>query len=171
MLIVEMRTLEKGDVLIERSGPPGSLGIDHMPSAVTGSLELHCQVTLLDEYVLANGWAKGTLRLTCDRCLKDFARDFRTCLEIRFQKGPEPASEEPVVETDAELAYFEGDQVDLGDEIRQMLELSVPMRSVCRADCKGLCGGCGVDLNLEGCRCSDPAPDSRWSALKGWKPD
>lgn len=172
MLKIELRDLEKGDVLIERTGLPDEIGIDRAPSAIRGPLELYCKVSLTGEYVLATGFVRGVLRYRCDRCLKDFEKPFRTCLEIQFKKGPAPDEDDEsssgIDEND--LVYFEGDVVDLGDEIRQMLELSLPMRSLCSEGCLGICGGCGADLNVEKCRCSGPPPDPRWGKLKNWKP-
>jgi uncharacterized protein len=172
MLKIELRNLEKGDVLKDRTALPEELGIDRAPDAIRGPLELHCKVSLAGEYVLAEGWMRGTLRFTCDRCLKEFETPFRTCLEIQFKKGPGPTEDELSSESipESDLIFFEGDSVDLGDEIRQMLELSEPMRSLCSEACRGLCGNCGADLNVEKCRCSGPPPDGRWSALKNWKP-
>jgi uncharacterized protein len=172
MLRIELRDLEKGDVLIDRTAVPEELGIERAPTAILGPLELRCKVSLSGDYVLAEGFMRGDLRFRCDRCLKEFERPFRTCLEIQFKRGTDPASDEEESETmpESDLVYFEGDSVNLGDELRQMLELSVPMRSLCSDGCKGLCGGCGADLNREKCRCSGPPPDGRWDALKNWKP-
>ena len=42
---------------------------------------------------------------------------------------------------------------DLTDEVRENLLLSMPMRIKCKEDCKGLCSGCGANLNTEKCSC------------------
>jgi uncharacterized protein len=170
VLQIELRDLEKGDVHIDRVGPLDALGIRPAPESVKGPVELHCTVTLQAEYVLAHGWIAGLLNLPCDRCLKDFEQPFRTCVELQFRKssGQEAASQASLDNPD--ILFFDGETVELGDEIRQLLELSVPMRSICSEKCRGLCGGCGADLNLEKCRCAEPPPDPRWNALKSWKP-
>jgi uncharacterized protein len=168
VLKIELRNLEKGDVLIDRIGLPDDIGIDRVPEAIRGPLELHCKVSKSGEYILAEGTLKGLLRFTCDRCLKSFENPFRTCLEIQFRQGPDPNAGEETSETlpESDLVFFEGDSVDLGDEIRQTLELSVPMRSLCSDACRGLCGGCGADLNVEKCRCSGPSADPQGRYLE-----
>lgn len=172
MLKIELRNLAKADVSIDRTALPDELGIERAPSSIVGPLELHCKVSLTGEYVLAEGWMRGVLLYRCDRCLKDFEQPFRTCIEIQFKKGTRPGGDEDTSETlpESDLIYFEGDSVDVGDEIRQMLELSVPMRSFCSENCLGLCGTCGADLNVEKCSCGQQPPDGRWAALKNWKP-
>jgi len=42
----------------------------------------------------------------------------------------------------------------------------LPLKAICREDCKGLCPHCGKNLNQEQCNCAEPMEDPRWSALK-----
>ncbi len=44
--------------------------------------------------------------------------------------------------------------------------LALPLKAICRDDCKGLCPHCGTNLNAEKCACAEPLEDPRWSALK-----
>ena len=46
----------------------------------------------------------------------------------------------------------------------EQIHLGIPMKPLCRDDCKGLCGNCGSDLNEGPCRCA-PKVDPRWSRL------
>ena len=43
--------------------------------------------------------------------------------------------------------------------------LAVPLKALCREDCKGLCPGCGRNRNRESCDCAALARDARWAAL------
>jgi uncharacterized protein len=54
----------------------------------------------------------------------------------------------------------------LEDAIREQVLLSVPLKVVCREDCKGLCPSCGKNRNTDPCSCARPFADPRWSALK-----
>jgi uncharacterized protein len=49
--------------------------------------------------------------------------------------------------------------------ILEQIELAVPMKVVCKDDCKGLCFQCGTDLNEGTCSCSKDEPDARMGAL------
>jgi uncharacterized protein len=49
--------------------------------------------------------------------------------------------------------------------LREQVLLAVPLKVICRQDCKGLCPQCGKNLNTESCSCAEPT-DERWSALK-----
>jgi len=49
--------------------------------------------------------------------------------------------------------------------VREQVFLSLPARSLCGEDCKGLCPRCGKNLNSESCNCDAAPADPRWSAL------
>ena len=50
-------------------------------------------------------------------------------------------------------------RIDLVALAREQLELAVPMKPICRPDCRGLCPTCGADRNSEPCACAAP-PDA-----------
>jgi len=69
-------------------------------------------------------------------------------------------------EEDVVLLLPEQVEVDLNPYIEENLILSIPMKMLCREDCKGICPGCGADLNHEVCRCGRSEIDPRWKKLK-----
>jgi uncharacterized protein len=58
---------------------------------------------------------------------------------------------------------------DLTEHVRSELLVQLPLKQVCRDDCKGLCSECGTNMNLDTCGCKQEALDSRWEALKEFK--
>jgi uncharacterized protein len=71
-----------------------------------------------------------------------------------------------VTGAEAEISYYQGEGLLLEDAVREQVLLAVPLKVICREDCKGLCPHCGANLNLEQCSCSEPVEDPRWTALK-----
>ncbi|MBP1654290.1 MAG: hypothetical protein H6Q28_846, partial [Bacteroidetes bacterium] len=61
--------------------------------------------------------------------------------------------------------------IDLAEDVRQTLMLSVPLKLLCAEDCRGLCPTCGANRNTAGCDCREDEPDSRWEQLKNWNSD
>jgi len=57
-------------------------------------------------------------------------------------------------------------EIDLTDRVIEYLILTIPMKNICRSECKGICPGCGADLNHETCRCVETAVDPRWEGLR-----
>ncbi|MDO9543137.1 MAG: DUF177 domain-containing protein [Kiritimatiellia bacterium] len=59
------------------------------------------------------------------------------------------------------------DLIDLTPEMREDILLALPMVAVCSDTCRGLCSGCGVNLNLENCRCERQDKPDVWRMLNG----
>jgi uncharacterized protein len=118
--------------------------------------------------ILVEGHLSTRLGLACARCLEpaeadvsvDIAEEFRPTVYI--PGGPPVADPE---EVDPEARIDEFHVLDLGEVVRQALEVAVPLHPLCRPDCAGLCPTCGVDRNRGSCDC-EPAPDPRWETLR-----
>ena len=112
----------------------------------------------------------------CARCLEPFVldleRSFTQYLMRTSSEDPEHAEDGEIELTlrDLDRSTLVGDEVDLGGVLREELLLAMPTKVVCKEDCKGICGGCGAELNHEECTC-EPEIDPRWEALKGLKLD
>jgi DUF177 domain-containing protein len=107
------------------------------------------------EGILASGPVKGSMTLSCARCLKGFQSAFELGVQELFAPGAVPG--------DDEYPLGEG-FVDLEPMIRDAVLLAMPFAPLCRPDCRGLCPRCGGDRNLGECACQ-PEADPRWSAL------
>ena len=101
--------------------------------------------------------AHTTLHCICDRC----------CTEFSEEKSVEYScvlAEERQFDEDEDIVLLTDDKVDLGDLARTAFILDMDTKFLCAPDCKGLCPGCGVNLNRETCRCKK-AVDPRLAAL------
>ena len=171
MLKVELRSLEKEDLVLEETEWAQSLGIELTAELSREPLAVYCELTKSGDLVSAKGWVKGRMLLTCGRCLKEFETPYKSFFEVHYRPQSEgnPEEGDGPLEGEVEIVYFEGEILDIGDQIRQTVLLSVPMRALCREDCRGLCASCGRDLNVDPCDCTEPPADSRWDALKSFK--
>ena len=68
-----------------------------------------------------------------------------------------------------ERGRFDG--LFLADVLAEQVNLSLPMKVICRSDCRGLCPHCGANLNNEECRCEKHASDARLAPLARLKQD
>jgi uncharacterized protein len=66
---------------------------------------------------------------------------------------------------DTEIGFFQGDGLFLTDVLAEQVTLALPIKVICRSDCRGLCPHCGVNLNTEECRCETQSADSRMAPL------
>ena len=74
-----------------------------------------------------------------------------------------------VEEDDLTTAFYEHDTIDLGHLMREQMYLALPMKPLCRDDCRGLCPTCGANLNLGTCGCKHEWEDPRLAVLKRLK--
>ncbi len=128
------------------------------PAGVDASWEL----TRMMGKVYGKVRGEGLLHLSCGRCLRDFSRaavaEFAVLFEPRAfvgkgrdnQARPQGEEEEEAGPT---AAFFDGEDLPVGEELRQELELEVPFSALCRERCAGLCPSCGANLNDGPCAC------------------
>jgi len=91
--------------------------------------------------------ASAVVDTACARCAKPFAERIAFSFSERFVKGEDEAS-------DDETYPYMGDELLLDKAVLDNLFLELPIASVCRADCKGLCPVCGADRNVTDCDCT-----------------
>ncbi len=108
------------------------------------------------------------VELACARCLDPVVKAVAHDFDLLYRPlGIDAGKAELSVTTaEAEVGYYQGDGLQLEDVIREQVLLAVPLKVICREECKGLCPHCGANWNLEQCSCEDPVEDPRWSALK-----
>jgi uncharacterized protein len=108
-----------------------------------------------------NGYAlrlrfTAALEGPCMRCLEAAEPEFEVDAREVSQPGGGEELSSPYV-TDEELA--------LAQWARDALALTLPGQLTCRADCAGLCGQCGANLNEDPDHRHEAAPDPRWAKL------
>ena len=108
----------------------------------------------------------------CSRCLANYSFDVEKSFDIVLV--PDPARPERKVEElrreELGLSYYSSDIIELAPLIEEQVLLALPTRPLCREDCRGLCGGCGVNLNIEECACDPAAPsDARLAIFRTLK--
>ena len=65
-----------------------------------------------------------------------------------------------------EAETFAGEEIDITSSIKRNLLLNLPMKVVCKEDCKGLCSICGSNLNHGDCGCDKTHIDPRFESLR-----
>ncbi len=138
-------------------------------------IDIEMQVRRISRFVEAGGSLRTSVRLFCSRCLGEFSQSLSIPFEATYSEEV-PALDVPREDTEIELTAeaidllpFHGRQIDLVEAIQEHLLLALPVRPLCREDCKGLCPKCGADLNQGPCECTEKPIDPRFSILKNLK--
>jgi DUF177 domain-containing protein len=108
------------------------------------------------------------LELTCSRCLEPYMLPVSTTFDLRYLpiSAASTEHEHEVADDDLETSFYRDDQIDLNELLREQFYLALPMKPLCREDCRGLCPQCGTNLNTSTCDCRALWEDSRLEALK-----
>ena len=119
------------------------------------------------------GSATTTLELPCSRCLEPFTWPVDSSFDLRYQPHARNSGEgeREIEEDDLTTAFYENDTIDLGQLMREQFYLALPMKPLCRDECKGLCPTCGTNWNKGACDCTNQWEDPRLSALKALRKD
>jgi uncharacterized protein len=109
------------------------------------------------------------LELPCSRCLEPFRLPVAAPFDLRYLPASTVSSEpeREVDDEDLETSYYENDAIDLNELLREQFYLALPMKPLCREDCRGLCPQCGTNLNTGTCDCAPVWEDPRLAPLKG----
>lgn len=103
-------------------------------------------------------------QFSCDRCLDDFERSIPCSGNILYVYNELDAK--TCIEDEVKVINTDTTYINLNDDIRDMLTLAVPLKLLCKEDCKGLCHQCGCSLNYETCSCDQSDYKPRWENLK-----
>ncbi|HEX9188317.1 MAG TPA: DUF177 domain-containing protein [Vicinamibacteria bacterium] len=152
--------------------PPEGLELDEALEAAALHLEGDAEVSLrpggrllarVDHVdgttVHLRGRLSGTVDVDCARCLERYPFAVGQELDLFYMPrgaGPEEAEEEEIELDDHEVVvgYYDGDRLDLGEVLREHVLLVLPLKPLCREDCRGLCPRCGANRNAAACGCA-----------------
>jgi uncharacterized protein len=178
-MFISLQVLERKEINFREEFPPETvdLGPDMRQS---GPVRANGRATLIEEHhghkgviqdIRILGDLATSVEMACARCLEPVTRAVTRDYELLYRpQGTDAGREEiSVTQAEAEIGYYQGEGLDLKDLLREQILLAVPMKVVCREECKGLCPQCGHNLNQGECECPAAVGDARWEALKGLK--
>jgi uncharacterized protein len=118
--------------------------------------------------VRIRGRLEVSVESPCDRCLEAASVRIHREFDLRYFPAEqlEESGEDEIDEDASEVAYYEGNRLELNDILREVVLLALPMQLVCNEACKGICPACGQNRNLNDCRCERQVADDRWSKLR-----
>ncbi len=158
---------------IRKTYAPGTLDFHSSEFRQVEPLEVRGTAELVDGQIRITGSLHTRLELICARCLDTVQEEVNRDFDLYYRPMATIAKDDEVHLNDdeTEIAFYEGDGLFLADVLAEQVNLALPMKVICRSDCRGLCPHCGVNLNHEDCRCETHAPDPRLAPLARLKQD
>ena len=157
-------------LLMEPTGSTRRFELDDPVPVGEGELRATGRVHLLRTHqgLLLSATIRVQTEAECGRCLKGIEHQSVVAVEEECFPTVDPSTGRRMFPPDVAEGVLHIDysqMLDLSDVMRQYLLTSEPLKVLCREDCKGICPECGVDLNVDGCKCSQAQVDPRWGAL------
>jgi len=111
----------------------------------------------------------GSFQIPCARCIEAVAISMSAEFDLVFRPlgADSGVPERSITASETEIGYYQEDSLLLEDVLREQVLLSLPVRTLCKPDCKGLCPHCGANRNLQPCSCDEGHNDPRWEGLSG----
>src|SRR4029077_11551396 len=148
---IDVRDLEVRPLRYAAALNQEELDFDPRDIQIKGKVGINLLVERRGFDVRVRGTLRAEAELTCSRCLEPATLPIATEFDQLYESNAiHPLSGEIALqEKDTDIGFFSGDTIEISDIIREQILLALPMKPICRADCKGLCPHCGKNLNAE----------------------
>jgi uncharacterized protein len=146
----------------EQTGPLAVTGLAEVLHENRGPKDIVADIRL-------KGSFEGLFLIPCARCIEPVETTLKAEFDLIFRPADadHETGERAISADETEIGYYLKDSLLLEDVLREQVLLSLPAKTLCKPDCKGLCPRCGQNRNLEVCSCDEGPKDPRWEALAG----
>jgi uncharacterized protein len=171
-VFIEIESLKPEPLHVHHVYPLGEIGFAHMDAALSEPVTVDFVLNHKNRDLFVEGTVETVIRFRCSRCAREFIRPFAASFDLSYQPHPKWSGEGMEIELkyeDMEIGFYDGVAFDVDLMVLEQIELAMPMKFVCREDCRGLCYKCGADLNEGPCLCRREAADSRLAVLLEFK--
>jgi len=169
--------LEREPIEFDLELAAGSVGFGEEAEQV-GNLSTSGRAEVLHEHrgpkqivadIRLRGNFSGRFQVPCARCVEPVEIPLAAEFDLIFRPAgaDSEAPERSITAPETEIGYYLRDSLLLEDVLREQVLLSLPVRTLCKPDCKGLCQRCGANRNSQTCTCEVGPKDPRWEALSG----
>lgn len=99
-------------------------------------LQIKARIEKAIDAILVKAQVEAEYEVPCARCLEPIRAERCDQYDLYFEITPET------------------EFIDLSEDLRQELVITLTEISLCQPDCRGICPGCGINLNKNECDCS-----------------
>jgi uncharacterized protein len=126
------------------------------------NLVLDCKLDKSQHQIVVGCNLTISTQLICDRCNSKFEKKLSADFTLLYL-----FEQSDIDKNDVNLKYLSPneDKIDLTEDVIDYANLAIPMKKLCKEECKGLCVKCGKNLNQNKCNCNDDITDPVWEPL------
>jgi uncharacterized protein len=172
-MYLDIKELAVRKARISKTYPAGTIDFHTREFRQLEPLTVGATAELVDGQIHIAGHLQTRIELVCSRCLEPVNEEINRDFDLFYRPVVSIAREEEVhlKQDDTEVGFFQGSGLFLADVLAEQVNLAIPMKVICRSDCRGLCPQCGANLNSEDCRCEIHTRDPRLAPLARVKQD
>lgn len=169
-MFIDIHELERDKLVFAQEFSPGRIDFGREVTQAE-PLQVDGLAELIDNEIRLQGHLRTKVEVTCARCLEPIRLPVDKEFDLYYRPVHSIVREEEVQidEAELEIGFYHGNGLLLEDALKEQILLELPMKSLCRPDCRGLCPQCGQNRNVAPCDCRPPAREDRWAALAQFK--
>jgi uncharacterized protein len=133
---IEVEKIKEKGLEIEEDIPAHLWGMDSFDVKFVDNIHLDCKFSRIGREIVVDTEVTTHRLIICSRCLEEVSQVATQKFKLNYN------------------AHDCGDYLEIDNDVREEILLNFPMKVLCKPDCKGLCSGCGVNLNYENCQCN-----------------
>ena len=160
--VAELRQMVGERQSFRFAGPAAALFGEGEPLWVDDPIAVEGEVVNNGRVLAVSGTIRAKATLVCNRCLAEYAQD----VIVPFAEDYQKASDLQATDAGGDQAYYQGEEIDITDLVRETLLLAEPLKALCSEECKGFCAKCGANLNIAACDCPRDTIDPRLAGLQ-----
>jgi uncharacterized protein len=167
-VFIEIEDLKEEPLHIKHVYPEGEIRLDHEDAVLVKPVTIDFVLMHRERDLRVDGMVETAIRFKCSRCVREFTRPLSSSYDLFYLPQPKWKSDDSEIELryeDMEVGFYDGIRFDVDLMTLEQIELAIPMKLLCREDCRGLCYLCGADLNEGPCGCNQQETDSRLTVL------
>ena len=132
---IEVEKLQDEELTLTEDIPAESWEMDSFDIKFVDDIHMECTFRKVGREILVNCTVKTPLEITCSRCLEHVKQNKEYDITLSYSIGNL------------------GEELEVDKDVREEVLLNFPMKVLCDPECKGICPGCGVNLNDGECEC------------------
>lgn len=123
-------------VSLTESIAASSWDMDSTDFTFPGNIDMQAVFRRIGDEILVTAHVRFERIMSCVRCLSSVSQQLVRSFDFNYDSAAIK------------------DVLDIDTDIREEIVLDIPMKILCRPDCKGVCPGCGANRNVEPCACT-----------------
>jgi len=168
MFIIDIQHLRFGKNNFHQELTSEDIRWDVDRAQLTSPVRVDLTIRKIEDKLLFSGTCETEANFVCDRCLTETKYTVQKPFELyfRYRDRRNYSKDLELTAKETQECDYSGHEIDFSVYVREVLILTIPIKILCRDDCKGLCSHCGQNLNKGHCSCLTMQTDSRWEQLK-----